>query len=293
MIDRPRAARAVWAVFHLALLSGWTGCQTPGGARGPAFGPSSDEEVWAIRCITLHTPDRFQQADAYAEALKKVPGLKPNLVQVISDEDGTAVFYGKYRREYGPDGRSERFRPDHLRDLETIRGLRFQGADVWPFILAGMDVLPTYRSQHPEWNLAGADGYWALHVAVFYNTDQFRSRRSAAEEYCALLQQQGESAFYHHGAVNSSVYIGTYPYGAVADIRREEPLTGRVLSTYKIVEPAMLEAQRRFPTSLHNGHKMYEITRDQAGKVTRRLPAPSFPVVIPKAQRQLDQLGRR
>ncbi len=276
------------------VLTGLAGCQTlPTGSATPVGPAATDEEVWAIRCITLHGPERFREAEAYAQALKKVPGLRSELVQVISDEDGTAIFYGRYQRDYGPDGRGERFKPDHLRDLETIRGLRVQGAEVWPFVLASMDVLPTYRSAHPEWNLAEVDGYWALHVAVFYNTDQFRNRRSAAEQYCALLRERGESAYYHHGAVNSSVYIGPFPQGAVVEVRRDDPLTGRVTTTYQIVDSQMLAAQKRFPESLHNGHRMFEVIRDRDGSVKERLPAPSFPVVIPKAQRQLEPRSER
>ncbi len=261
------------------------GCQS----TGPQVGSSAaqtEEEVWAIRCITLRGPDQFAQAEAYADALRRAAGLNPKLVQVLSDEDGTAVFYGRYRRRYGPTGAAEQFSPDNLRDLETIRKLRFQQAEVWPFILASMDLLPTHRSQHPEWNLAAADGYWSLHVAVFYNTDTMHSRRSAAEQYCALLREQGEEAYYHHGPVNSSVYIGTYPQDAVTEFRREDPLTGVVDTALRIVDQRMLEAQKRFPESLQNGHRVYEVIRDQTGQVAQRVPVPSFPVVIPKAQRQ-------
>lgn len=284
--DRP-AQRAA------ALLMGWAlllaaGCNSPGGAGGMSRS-SNDEEVWAIRCITLTTADRFQRANAYAEALKKAAGLKPELVQVLSDEDGSAVFYGRYRREYGPTGGSERFRPDHLKDLETIRSLRLAGAEVWPFLLASLDVLPTYRSTHPEWNLATVDGYWSLHVGVFYNTENMRSRRSAAEEYCALLRQQGEDAYYHHGPANSSVYVGTYPKEAVVEVRREEPLTGVVQNVLRIVDPRMLEAQKRFPTGTENGHTLYEIHRGADGEVKERVATPSFPVILPKAQRQIDK----
>jgi hypothetical protein len=268
------------------------GCATTGGTGGwPAR--AADEEIWAVRCITLTTPDRMQRANTYAEALKKVAGLKPELVQVLSDEDGTAVFYGRYRRAYGPTGGSERFTPDHLRDMELIRSLRFAGADVWPFLLASLDVLPTYRSAHPEWNLADVEGYWSLHVAVFYNTATMRSRRSAAEQYCALLRQQGEEAYYHHGPVHSSVYVGTYPKEAVADVRRENPLTGMVQNVARIVDPRMLAAQQRFPTSTENGHTMYEIRRGADGAVQERTPTPSFPVIVPKAQRQLEQAAGR
>jgi hypothetical protein len=275
-------ALLTWGLTILA------GCDSGRGTGGISLSPA-DEEVWAIRCITLTTPDRFQRGNVYAEALKKVAGLKPELVQVLSDEDGTAVFYGRYRREYGPAGGGERFHPDHLRDLELVRSLRFAGAEVWPFLLASMDVLPTYRSQHPEWNLAEVDGYWSLHVAVFYNTETMRSRRSAAEEYCALLRQQGEEAYYHHGMAHSSVYVGAYPKDAVVEVRREDPLTGVVQTVLRMVDPRLLEAQQRFPTSTENGHTLYEITRGSDGAVKARVPTPSFPVILPKAQRQLDQ----
>jgi len=276
----------------MAALLVCAGCETTG--NGISFiGKSSDEELWAIRCITLHGSDRFRLSKMYAEALKKVPGLKPDLVQVISDEDGTGLFYGRYRRIYGAERSGKMYKPNHLRDLETVRTLRFQGAEVWPFILASMDVLPTYRSHHPEWNLANVDGYWSLHVAVFYNTDAMRSRQSAAEEYCGLLRKDGVDAYFHHGPVNSSVYVGTYPREAVTEVRREAPLRGEVVTTNTIVDPRFLEAQKRFPISLHNGHKMYEVIRNRrTGEVKNRIPAPSFPVIIPKAQRQTDAFER-
>jgi hypothetical protein len=287
------ARRCGGAVLGVVLLLGLCGCATPGGMGGPP-GAQVDEEVWAIRCITLNTPDRFQLADAYAAALKKVPGLRPNLVQVFHDDDGSAVFYGRYRRDSGPEGAGERYTPSQLGDLEAIRTLRSQGADVWPFLLASMDVLPTYRSPHPEWNLADANGYWTLHVAVFYNTDTMRSRRSAAEQYCALLREQGEEAYYHHAGVRSSVYVGTFPKDAVVEVRRDDPLTGVVNTTWKIVDPRLQAAQQRFPESLHNGYKMYEVSRDPAtGAVKQRFPSPSFPVVMPKAQRERDKAGRQ
>ena len=292
-----RVGREVQIAFAALLL--WplllsAGCEAPGGHRGFTSGRQGEEEIWAIRCITLQGPRRFEHAAAYADALKQVSGLKAKLVQVLSDEDGSSVFYGRYRRVYGAEAANQLYRPNHLRDLETIRALRLPEAEVWPFILATMDVLPTFRSEHPEWNLANADGYWALHVAVFYNMDTMRSRRSAAEEYCRLLRAEGEPAYFHHSAVNSSVYIDTYPEEAVVEIQRENPFSGRrqVTTKRKIVDPRMLEAQRRFPISLHNGHKLYEIIRDRAtDKVRRRLSTPSFPVIIPQVQRQLDQFG--
>jgi hypothetical protein len=294
MVDAGRGT-VLW-IGAIVLLAGVSGCEGTGAGSGFAFGPQpgDHEDVWAIRCITLKGPGRFELAETYAAALKKVDGLRPNLVQVISDEDGAHVFYGRYRREYGADAGPDRYRPDALPDLERIRTLMMQmgGEAVWPFILATIDLLPTYRSAHPEWNLENADGYWAYHVAVFYNTETMRTRRSAAEEYCRILREQGEPAYFHHAAVHSSVYVGTYPEGAVVEVREENPFSGAVTTRMRIVDPEMLAVQQRFPHSLHNGHLFYDIVRDPAtGEVTQRLPAPSFPVVTPKAQRLIDELG--
>jgi hypothetical protein len=269
-----------------------SGCEMPGGAR--PFGASPDEDVWAIRCITLRGPDRFQRAEGYATALKNVAGLKPALVQVASDEDETSVFYGRYRRIDAGLTESARYEPDPRRDLDTIRSLRFEARDVWPFMLATMDALPTYRSTHPEWDLNNVDGYWSLHVAVFYNTDTMHSRRFAAEEYCRILREQGEDAYFHHGPARSSVYIGAFPFEAVSEVQHEDALAGRMVKTVTIVDPKMKAAQERFPVSLENGHKMVNLTRDHAsGEVTKRDTTPSFPVIMPKAQHRIDRAGGR
>lgn len=275
-----------------SLLAACLGCETTGLNRAGPGRTGSDEEVWSIRCITLNTPDRFESARMYADALRQVPGLDPRLVQVISDEESTAVFYGRYRRIYDADSDEARFKPDHLQDLNKIQSLRLQNVDVWPFILATMDVLSTYESTHPEWNLENASGYWSLHVGVFYNTGEFRSRRSAAERYCEILRERGEEAYFHHGTSRSSVYVGTYPQEAVTEIRREDPLSGRLEVTNRIVDPQMLAAQERFPHSLHNGHLYYEVTRARGEATPQRTPAPSFPVIIPRAE-ALPGLGGR
>lgn len=270
-----------WGGTLLATLLFTSGCVSTG------FGGSrkGDEDVWAIRCITLNGPNAYQLANEYATALRRVDGLNPSLVQVMSDQDGTAVYYGEYRRIYAREMEDVRYDPDPGPALQKVRELRLPNEQVWPFILATMDVLPTYRSAHPEWNLKKAKGYWSYHVAVFYNTPEFRSRRSAAEEYCQLLREQGWPAYYDHGPVNSSVYVGTYPKAAVVAMRSENPLTGRVKTTERIVDPEMLRVQEAFPTSLHNGFTFFErATNPRTGEVEKRLPAPSFPVRMPQAE---------
>ncbi|MEW6250252.1 MAG: hypothetical protein AB1716_06375 [Planctomycetota bacterium] len=271
------------------------------GVLAPAAwsGPPGDEEVWSIRCVTLPpaTTSGPELAQRYAEALKKTRGLKASLVEIVRTADGTTVFYGRYQREYSPTGEGRAFKPDPKQDLDKIRNLsmRVRGTDpasgvqgerdVWPFYLATVDLLPTYKSRHPEWNLEHVEGHWALHVAVFFNTNEFRERRSAAEQYCALLREKGEQAYYHHGAVNSSVYIGPFPRTAIVEVRTENPLNNMVTTKLKIVDEGMRAAQERHPHSLQNGGVVYELVRDRQGTVKERVPGPSFPVVIPKAER--------
>lgn len=268
------------------------GCESGGPRGGGTLG--SEDDVWAIRCTTLRGADQFRIAEGYAEALRRVAGLKADLVQVLASDDGTSVYYGRYRRVYGAEEAHEHYRPSPLRDLDTIRSLQVAGAEKWPFMLATMDVLPTYRPAHAEWDLNNQQaGYWSLHVAVFYNTDDFQSRRAAAEEYCRLLRERGEEAYYHHGTVNSSVYIGLFPKEAIRHVQREVPMAGKVVATTEIVDPQMQAAQQRFPESLHNGHRRYEVRRDPAtGAVRERLPTPSFPVRTPRGQRLYEQTGR-
>jgi hypothetical protein len=140
-----------------------------------------------------------------------------------------------------------------------------------------------------------AEGYWSLHVAVFYNTKDFHNRRWAAEEYCRYLREQGVEAYYHHAAAQSSVYVGVYPENAVVEVRREKPMAGRVELVNVIQDPDLQKAQKDFPISLHNGHKRYDITRvqDEGKLVRKRTPTPSFPVRTPRGQRQYEQFGRR
>jgi hypothetical protein len=283
------AALTTWIAL---LAGGLLGCEATGGGFTLGSRTSGDEDVWAIRCITFNGPDRFQRAEQYAQALRNVPELKDDLVQVVSDEESSAVFYGRYQRRYDTATDEAQYSPNHLPDLERIRSLQFSGSNVWPFILASMDVLPTYRTSSPEWDLNNAEGFWALHVAVFYNTEEFRSRRSAAEEYCRILREQGEEAYFHHGAGRSSVYVGTYPKGAVAEVQQENAYTGTVRAQLRIVDPEMIAAQERFPVSLHNGHKRFEILRDPVtNEETARVPTQSFPVLMPGAS--LADLDRR
>jgi hypothetical protein len=275
------------------LLAACAGCEGTG--QTMTFAPRSDaadEEVWTIRCITLSGPDRRQRARIYADALRQVRELNAQLVQTYDDNNSTVVCYGRYRRIYGADPGQPAYRPNHLQDMQLIRSLRLETGDVWPFMLASMDLLPTRRSAQSAWDLNNVEGYWSLQVGVFYNTSDFQSRRAAAEEYCRVLREDGEEAYFHHGPVNSSVCVGVFPFEAVSEVVTEKPLAGQAVRRIAVIDPRMSELQERFPHNLENGHTVYDIRRDpQSGSVVERVPRSSFPVLLPNARRDRGAPG--
>jgi hypothetical protein len=298
---RRRTAVAVgsWSAAGFFLLG--LGCQGPGpGSRsGTLGGDAPDDDLYAIRCITLDSPDRFDLAARVERTLKQVQGLKPELVLVVHGEGSSAVYYGRYRRELRGD--RERFSPDHLRDLELVRQLSLPARNPrggsefhWPFAQATLEALPRSSTAPADWDLAKADGYWSWQVGVFYNEGAMRQRRLAAEQYCKLLRDQGEEAYYHHGAEVSSVCVGLFPKSAIQvqmlddampSGRRGEPERVR-RSTNRIVDPRMLELERRFPEHLENGKRVYQLLRDPVThEIKERVPAKPFPVLTPRAGR--------
>jgi hypothetical protein len=293
------AARLNWLACLAILVPLLPGCETLGGANTVGATVTDDEDTWAIRCLSLEGPNRFKLARSYADALKKVTGLKPGLVHVFHEADRSDVYYGRYRRQYDPRTDTESFRPDHLRDLDLIRQLSMNIPDatagtrtVWPFRLATMGTLPTGRGANPQWLLTNAPGYYSLQVGVFYNTGEMRRRKYAAEEYCRLLREQGEEAYYHHGLVNSSVCIGSFPEEAIQTFQTQDRLTGIIEVTAKIVDERLLALQKKYPYNLHNLHKFYDVVVDPATGRKIRDPHGSFAVEIPRGQPDGSPFGQ-
>ncbi|MFH1747915.1 MAG: hypothetical protein ABIG44_12845 [Planctomycetota bacterium] len=253
---------------------------------------AGDEVIWAIRCVAFTGDDHHKRATGCQEALKKVKGLKSKDVQVINVGHESVVYYGRYQRKIDQKTQKTSFKPDALPTLDLIRSLSMtiDGRLVFPFIYATMEELPTSRTSNPEWDLTDAEGYWSLHVAVFYNEGVITNRRFLAEEYCRELRSQGEQAYYHHGPVRSSVFVGLFPRLAVQAFQQKDPLTGAVSVTNRIVDERLLELQRRFPHSLQNAHRMFDIIRDpKTGEVKDRVPQASFVVKVPRTKKESDK----
>lgn len=272
------------AIFTTAALTLLTGCDPAVGFRA-----NPDEDIWTIRCCTTAGPDGPGIAARFAAALKQVSGLRAERVEVVEQEDGTAVYYGLYRREYDDRAGIARYQPDPAKDLELIRSLNLSNSrlrpddpDNWPFRLASMEELPDTRGGDPAWNLEGKKGVWSLQVGVFYNTERMRRRKTAAQEYCKMLRQQGEEAYFYHGPDKSSVCIGLFPKDAIREIRHVDELTGVPSFWNVIVDERMQELQKKYD-HIENGHIMKDVSRDPATGERQSKPIKPFPVRMPSA----------
>ncbi len=274
------------AALAVALLAAG-GCEAGGDRTGFGAAPP-EEDVYAIRCLSISGPEHAEVARRCEQMLRQVRELRPDLVKVVHHEEGSTVYYGRYRREYDEAGRRESFHPDYRRDLELVRRLSLSGAGQaphyqWPFLHATIEPLPREGGGRPEWDLSRAEGYYSWQIAVFYNEGRMRERRSAAEQYVQQLREQGMEAYYHHGPARSSVCVGLFPKEAIQRIDSTDPLTGRVTARNRIVDPRMLELERQFPHMLENGRVVHTIIRDPAtGEIRERRPNPSFPVRLPE-----------
>lgn len=278
----PHRVAAVAALLMLAA----SGCESGGGGGGLQLGGSPrTDDVWCVRALAVRGANHAGTASGYADVLKSVRGLKPDRVRLESRGDSSDVLYGRYAREYDVRTGRVTFKPDPAADLALIRGVTI-GSNK-PFYRAALVAAPVAAGGHPErrgWDLANLrDGYWSLHVAVFYNTEGMTQRRQAAEEYCKLLRDQGVEAYFHHGDVNSSVCVGVFPYSAVVTEQVTDPGTQRVRVESVIKDPRLIDLQRRFPDSLENGHRMLRLKRDASGAVVGREANPSFIVKLPNA----------
>lgn len=288
-VVRMRSRRAAGRVACIVCATLLGGCVGPQGPRPTDSRGAAPEDLWAIRCVTVSGPNRFRSAARYADGLKQVARLNPNLVQVFDENAESTVYYGRYRRTYDARRKRDKYKPDPLKDLALIRELSFPSNDrssgsayLWPFHLATVASLPSARPGAGRWNLSNAPGYYSLQIGVFYNTDGFHQRRLAAEQYCrSLREDDGVQAYYFHGPAMSIVCVGAFDKSAIDSVEQTDPLTGRVRFSERIVDEKMLNLQRAYPYNLENGRTVNEVRVDPATGKRVREPHYSFPVVIP------------
>lgn len=193
------------------------GCDTPpgsGGAGGTQSGsllgsaPRDGRERWTIRAMHTEAPNHAQYAQQLADLLRKVDGIDPKKVRVVTDERGSTIYYGEYVKQPSPERDRLVFPPDYQRDIEFIRRLALNQAT--PFFYAEPELIDRTEEEVGPYDVSRAAGTYTLYIAVFYNTATFQQRREAANEYVRLLREAGYTAYYHHDPLRSYVFVGDF-----------------------------------------------------------------------------------
>ena len=262
----PVSVSFLWITI-LALVS--TGCSgdltSGGGGFGRLFEPKG--EPWTIRCLVLTGPSRRETAESVADTLRTTQGISRRAVRVEHDEDRSMIYYGRYHRRI--DSRTRRLEvTDRMdQDMRMLKALGVPGQGHY-FADARFVPLPTEDLGNPAWSLDRATAVYSLRVAVFANEPGFYERKQAAAQYAALLRREGHTAFYHHGAIHSEVYVGEFGEDAVqpavAPSRAGNDERSGVLGfDARSPEVHALQAERDFACELWNLHRRGERIGDR------------------------------
>lgn len=246
-----RSHPIIIAALAGTVLIAWfitAGCQDT--ARSPGaglFAPTPAGEKWTICCRRIEEPGHAETAENLAAMLRRVEQLDSSAVRVVSDDTGSSVLYGEYRRVPATPGSDHLvFPPELQREMAFIRTLT-DGTST-PFYAARPESVEAGRkSEHPEWEATNAAATHSLLIAVFYNTEGFKQRRPVAEQYTAILREEGFPAYYYHEPVKSFVFVGDFNQSDVISTPEGPQLGPRV-------EQLIARREAEFRHFTENGH---------------------------------------
>lgn len=234
-------------------------------------------ERWTIRCFRTNAPDHAAQCQHLASLLRQVQGLKPSAVRVETDNLGSTLYYGEYRKVAAPDGGRLTYPPELERDQALIQQLTPDGRQR-PFALAMPEPIDTRSGTEPtQWHVSRSEGTHTLEVAIFYNTPTFGQRKEAAEQYVKLLREDGLPAYYIHEPVKSRVFVGDF-----LESDKIPTPDGRWQYSARVLE-LMNRRPAEFRYRTENGH-----LRKVAGANGQMQPIPAPIVPVPRSAAPLD-----
>lgn len=257
------------------------------------FSGGKDEpagETWTLLCVEAHDQNRVANADALADALRRVKQLDASQVSIVHGPGVSRITYGTYTRQVDPASGRETFGQDFQRDLRTVRSLAT--GQTFPFASARPVPKPTPDAGRPEWEISNCPGVYTLQVGVFYNAATFGTRKATAAEWAEILRGEGVEAYYHHGEVRSSVTVGHF---GEQDVIREQVGPKFTTQGTRVRYSDRVEAYRkqpRFKYNLENGREVKRIRRTPEG--VREVYQESFLISVPKKRSEaMSDAARR
>jgi hypothetical protein len=278
---------------------------------------------WTIYCTTLTGPNHVARAKQLKEALLASSGMTDWYV-IHSDIDST-LYYGFYRTfdprdpndpKEGMRAQADRQQIDAMVDNSGERPFRnsiFMALDA-----PDPDAPPEWdlaRVRRPEWDPEDPDKpFWSVQIAAYKDSPE---RKQYAVDVVRAAREQGIEAYYYHGETASIVCIGLWPRKAVRaqesdrgetaasdqplmvlpfqlpeympdDVRDESGKRVKLMAPKtEILDPTLNATLKRYPEHAINGMVNVRTKRDPRTGEVKRVPDPSFLVILPMPKSSL------
>lgn len=253
-------------VLAAAVAAGVGGCD--GAKSGKLFSPSllrGNADEFSILLYVLSGANREQRIEGYRAQTEEDAGWKG--LFVVHGDALSELYWGRHT--------SRRAARRNLRKARRYR----TPVDIPIYEHARIVEHPNSGKGPTEWDLHNADGVYTVAVAVFYNDEKHKvfNRKRLALAYCKVLREEGQEAYYNHGASKSTVTIGAFPASAI----KVEKIRGGTTEQKIIQDERMKQICKKFPHLLVNG-KRRQIAVPRLGSTKGQwIDRPSTPVFIP------------
>lgn len=231
---------ATWLLLAL-LTASMAGCHrgmSMSKSETPAPPAAQNKEHYTILLETFVREGHAQEAERYRIETAKHTGWQG--LYVVDKKDHSELYWGKYRTL-----------KEAEKNLALAKAFTAPVGGYKLYVKAIVVPLEDPDVGSPEYNLANAQGYYTVLVAVFYDVPEasYFGRKQNAVEYCQQLRGRFQEAYYYHDPTRSAVTVGRFAKSAV----RIEMVNG--VEKPLIVDPRMQAVIDEFNCLAVNGRK--------------------------------------
>lgn len=254
-------------VLAAAVATGVGGCDRA--KSGELFSPSplrGNADEFSILLYVLSGANHEQRIEGYkARTEEDAAGWKG--LFVVHGNALSELYWGRYA--------SHRAARRNLRKAQRYR----TPVNIPIYEHARIVEHPHSWKGPTEWDLRNADGVYTIAIAVFYNDEEDKvfNRKRLALAYCKVLREEGQEAYYNHGASKSTVTIGAFPASAI----KVEKIRGGTTEQKIIQDERMKQIRKEFPHLLVNGGRRQIAVPKLGSTKGQWVDRPSIPVFIP------------
>lgn len=196
----------VLGVCALAVLTaGGCGYHGMGASKSDPPAPAAqNKEHYTILLETFVGEGHAQQAERYRVETAKHTGWQG--LSVVDKKDHSELYWGNYRSLAEAD-----------KNLKLAKAFMAPAGGYKLYVKAMVVPLEEPDVGRPEYDLANAQGYYTVLVAVFYDVPEanYYNRKQNAVDYCQQLRGRFQEAYYYHDPTRSAVTVGRFPKSAV------------------------------------------------------------------------------